>query len=94
MENAAAAADVLAWYSNSTAAGHSKALRVWDLQRLQSYDKLRQQKQAQAQFPSGGSHVIVHVTLMQCLAHVVVYLLAYSTSGGAFLTLMYCLACV
>ena len=55
VDNAAAAADVLAWCSGTSPAGRSKALRVWDLQRLQSYDKLQQQKRAQAHFPPGGN---------------------------------------
>ena len=58
--NAAAAADVLAWYSKGGpgGVGHSSSrgvgtLRAWDLQRLHSYDKLQQQKRAQSHFPPG-----------------------------------------
>ena len=57
VDTAAAAADVLAWHSKSGGVGHSSsrgALRVWDLQRLHSYDKLQQQKQAQTNFPAGS----------------------------------------
>lgn len=60
VDTAAAAADVLAWHSKTRGVGHSSsrgALRVWDLQRLHSYDKLQQQKQAQAHFPAGHCHL-------------------------------------
>ncbi|KAL3152957.1 hypothetical protein ABBQ38_011987 [Trebouxia sp. C0009 RCD-2024] len=66
VDTAAAAADVLAWHSKTRGVGHSSsrgALRVWDLQRLHSYDKLQQQKQAQAHFPAG--HVILPLDLFK-----------------------------
>ncbi len=58
VENATAAADVLAWHSHVGQHSHShKPLRIWDLQRLQAYDKLRQQKQAQANLAPGAAFV-------------------------------------
>ena len=55
VENATTASDLLAWHSKTGQATHSsKPLRIWDLQRLQAYDKLHQQKQAQANFAPGA----------------------------------------
>ena len=52
MESATAASDLLAWHSQHSHS--SKPVRIWDLQRLQAYDKLQQQKQAQASFVPGA----------------------------------------
>lgn len=51
VESATAASEVLAWRSQHRHS--SKPVRIWDLQRLQAYEKLQQQKQAQASFAPG-----------------------------------------
>lgn len=54
VDNAAAAAELLAWHNRTAGQqGLSKALRIWDMQRLQAYDKSYQQRKAQAAFPAG-----------------------------------------
>jgi hypothetical protein len=52
VESATAASELLTWHSQHSHS--SKPLRIWDLQRLQAYDKLQQQKQAQASFAPGA----------------------------------------
>lgn len=55
VENATTASDLLAWHSKTGQSTHSsKALRIWDLQRLQAYDKLHQQKKAQTNLAPGA----------------------------------------
>ena len=54
VDNAAAAAELLAWHNRTAGQqGFSKALRIWDMQRLQAWDKSHQQRKAQAAFPAG-----------------------------------------
>ena len=57
VESAAAASELLAWHSQYRHS--SKPVRIWDLQRLQVYDKLQQQKQAQASFTTGACVVLI-----------------------------------
>ena len=59
VDNAAAAAELLAWHTKTAKQhGSSKALRIWDLQRLQAYDKLHSQRKAAATFAPGHTVVI------------------------------------
>ena len=59
VDNAAAAAELLAWHTRvAKQHGSSKALRIWDLQRLKAYDKLHSQRQAAATFAPGHTVVI------------------------------------
>ncbi|DBA87444.1 TPA: hypothetical protein ACH3X1_004485 [Trebouxia sp. C0004] len=61
VESATAASELVA--SHGQHSHNSKPLRVWDLQRLQAYDKVQQQKQAQASFAPGS--VIIPLELLE-----------------------------
>ncbi|DBA71518.1 TPA: hypothetical protein ACH3X2_011303 [Trebouxia sp. C0005] len=61
VKTATAASELLAWHTQHSCS--SKPLRIWDLQRLQAYDKLQQQKQAQASFAPGS--VIIPLELFE-----------------------------
>ena len=66
VENATAAAELLAWHAKHSHS--SKPLRVWDLQRLHSYDKLQQHRHAQASFAPGTCNLSEFTGLKTILA--------------------------